>query len=124
MISSLSGQFRYSPATSVCGDPYNTVVIGGNPASVSASPSSVAPGAALSVSWSGIQNPTSTDWVALIKVGDPDSAIRAWRYTTGASSGTVPLTVPWGTPPGNYEVRLFSNNSTVKLGTSNPVTVT
>ncbi|MDQ4097200.1 MAG: hypothetical protein M3144_04950, partial [Actinomycetota bacterium] len=102
----------------------NTVVIGGNrPVVVSASPSSVKPSQALTVTWSGIQNPTPTDWVALIAIGAPDSAIRAWRYTTGSNSGSVPLTVPWGTPPGSYEVRLFYNNSTVRLGSSNVVTV-
>jgi hypothetical protein len=117
-----SGDANYTPAATACGDPNNTVLIGGNRATVTA-PASTTPGAVLTVTWGGIQNPTSTDWIAFHAVGAPDSAVRAWRYTGGTSGGSTTLTVPWGTPRGNYEVRLFYNNSMVRLATSNVVAV-
>lgn len=119
-----SGDMNNTPAATLCSDPDQAVVVGGNRAAVAASPTTVSPGQALTVTWSGVQNPTSTDWIGLFAVGAPDSAVRAWRYTGGTPSGSTTLTVPWGTPPGNYEVRLFYNNSTVRLATSNVVSVT
>ncbi len=62
--------------------------------------------------------PTAYDWVALYAVGAPDWAVKAWKYTGGTATGSTSLTIPWGTPPGNYEVRLFANNSYTRIGTA------
>jgi hypothetical protein len=118
-----SGDANNTPMSTSCADPANAVTIGGNLAAVAAAPSSVHPGATLAVSWSGIQHPTSTDWLGLFAVGAPSSAERSWRYTGGTSSGSTTLPVPWGTPPGSYEVRLLYNNSMVLMARSNVVTV-
>jgi hypothetical protein len=118
-----SGDGNNNAVATSCSDPANSVVVGGNQTAVAAAPASVHPGGTLTVSWSGIQNPTSTDWLGLFAVGAPDSAMRSWRYTGGTSSGSTTLSVPWGTAPGSYEVRLYYNNSMVRIGTSNTVTV-
>jgi hypothetical protein len=76
------------------------------------------------VSWNlnGSRLPTSTDWVALFRVGDPHTGTRQWwAYTGGTASGTKTLTAPSAT--GNYEFRLFARNSYTLLATSAPVTV-
>jgi hypothetical protein len=91
--------------------------------SVSAGPTMVKPAEFLTVTWSNIPNPTSTDWVALYAVGAPESAIVAWKYTNGPASGSVNMKVPWGTAPGNYEVRLSANNSYQRLATSQGITI-
>jgi hypothetical protein len=118
-----SGDANNTNVATACPDSANSVTVGGNQAALAAAPTSVHPGDTVSVSWSGIQNPTSTDWIGLFAVGAPDSAMRSWRYTTGTSSGSTTLPVPWGTPPGQYEVRLYYNNSMVRMATSNPITV-
>lgn len=123
-IARYSGDANNYGAATTCSDPANAAAIAGGAATtLTASPTSVRPAGQLTAAWSGIASPTSTDWVALYSAGAPDSAIRAWRYTTGATSGSVPLTVPWGTPAGSYEMRLFSNNSYTRLATSSTVTV-
>lgn len=90
---------------------------------VNASPTTVKPAGALTVTWSNITSPTTTDWVALYAVGAPDSAVVAWKYTNGARSGSATMTVPWGTSPGNFEVRLSANNSYQRLAKSGAVTI-
>jgi hypothetical protein len=90
---------------------------------VTASPSIVKPAGQLTATWSNIARPTTTDWVALYAVGAPDSAVVAWKYTNGAANGSVNMTVPWGTAPGNFEVRLAANNSYQRLDTSPGITI-
>ncbi len=90
---------------------------------VAASPTTVKPAGALTATWSNISSPTTTDWVALYAVGAPDSAVVAWKYTNGAPSGSATMTVPWGTSPGNFEVRLSANNSYQRLAKSGGVTI-
>ena len=90
---------------------------------VSTSPRAIRPAQQLTVSWSTIASPTSTDWVALYAVGGADHAVIAWKYTNGTVNGSATMTVPWGTPPGNYEVRLSANNSYQNLATSPGVTI-
>ena len=54
---------------------------------VSANPTTVAQGAATTVSWSGIASPTSTDWVGLFaSSGAANTAFVTWRYTTGTAA--------------------------------------
>ena len=116
----VSGEYRWTAyytgdvnnlaASSTCSDPSHAVDLVVGP-SIGATPSSVPDGAVLTASWSGVASPTSTDWVALYAAGAPDSAIIAWHYTSGMANGSVPLTVPLGTPAGTYQLRLFSQNS-------------
>jgi len=99
-----------------------------NAPTLSESPNPVNPGAAVTATWSGIPSPTSQDWIAVFAnaAGSaPDTGTRvAWRFTNGAASGSLPITLPATASPGTaYELRLFSNNSFTKLTTSSPFTV-
>ena len=118
-----SGDSNNNAAGTSCTDPANAIDLIAGPI-VGASPTAVARAASLTVTWSGIPHPTSTDWVALYAVGGSDSEVAAWRYTSGTAGGSVAFTVPWDTPPGSYEVRLLANNSYTRLATSGVVTVT
>lgn len=94
-------------------------------ASVSLNPATVNAGGVFQVTWSGVTSPSPYDWIGLYpSSGTANSADIAWRYTTGASSGTVSLKVPSGTPPGTtYQIRLFRNDTYTRLATSGPLTV-
>ena len=85
---------------------------------LSLSPATVHPAGTVTVTWANIPKPTAYDWAALYAAGAPDYMVKAWKYTGGGPSGSLTLTVPWGSAPGTYEVRLFSNNSYTRLGTA------
>jgi hypothetical protein len=98
---------------------------------LTASPTTVAAGGNLTATWSGIASPTGTDWIGLYAAGAPDSAYLVWIYvnctvTPGppAAAGACVLQPPAGLAGGTYELRLFSNDTFVRLATSNPFTVT
>jgi hypothetical protein len=106
---------------------------GGSGPTVSASPTTVAGGAAVTASWSGIADPTPNDWVALYAPGSINEAYLTWVYVSctnipaqAASAGSCPVVVPATLPAGSYEIRLFSNGGTgiyTPLATSNPIAV-
>jgi hypothetical protein len=89
--------------------------------SLTASLSLVAPGAALSVSWTAPSGRTNGDWLALFKVGDPNEAYGWWAFTEGATAGTLTLTAP--AQPGQYEFRYLINDDFIVAARSSPVTV-
>ena len=90
------------------------------------SPSTVVPGASLTVRWRGVPNPTSGDWIVLYRHGAPNEDAVIYCYTDGAQgaggsglgSGQVALAIPVGLPSGLYEVRLFANNSFTLLASA------
>jgi hypothetical protein len=94
------------------------------PASLGASPTSVPAGSSVTGTWSNLCTPTTRDWIGIFAPGAANNAYVAWRYTTGAGSGSVPLTVPATLAPGTYELRLYANNGYTRLGTSNAFVVT
>ena len=100
--------------------------VGLPPATVSVTPPSVAAGGTVTATWSGIGSPTSTDWIGLYPTGASDQYTSriSWRYTTGTASGSVPYTIPATLAPGTYELRLFTNFTYNRIGTSNTFTVT
>jgi hypothetical protein len=100
----------------------NTVTI--QPPSVTASPSTVAPGGALTVKWQNIGAPKVGDWVALVPSSAADSAWVSWIYTSGNAADSELYLLPATLPAGTYQVRLFSNNTMTRLAVSNDVTVT
>jgi hypothetical protein len=74
------------------------------------------PGKPLSVSWSGIVAPSSSDWVGLYKCATNycttgHGSYLAYKYTGGASAGRMDFPMPAGLTPGLYQLRLFTNNS-------------
>jgi len=91
-------------------------------ATLQASPSTIAAGGTLTVTWQGIATPMAGDWIALAPLGSADSVYASYQYTGGTASGSQTLNVPLNAS-GSYEVRLFSNNTYQKLGVSNVVTV-
>jgi hypothetical protein len=117
-----SGDANNWAAGSICADAAHAVVAtAGNVVSgfsLTVGPLSVKPAGVLTVTWSNIASPTAYDWIALYAVGAPNWALKAWKYTGGSASGSATMTVPWGTPPGAYEVRLFANNSYNRIGTA------
>jgi hypothetical protein len=84
---------------------------------------SVAAGSTVTATWEGIAAPTSTDWVALVKVGGSETGYVSWTYTNGAASGSGSVAVPAGTEPGSYEIRLYRQNTFERLASSNVVSV-
>jgi hypothetical protein len=116
-----SGDTNNNPAGTICADTTNAVVTTGALTasfSLSVNPITVKASTPLTVNWSNITTPSAFDWVALYAAGAPDYLVKAWKYTNGAATGSLTLMVPWGLAPGAYEVRLFSNNSYVRLGTA------
>jgi ELWxxDGT repeat protein len=92
---------------------------------VSASPSSVLPGGTVTATYSGIADPTGTDWVGLYdSSAAPDAGLLSWGFTNGTAAGSLSLPVPTGATPGaGYELRLFTNNTYGRLATSAPFSV-
>ena len=89
---------------------------------LTATPSQVAPGAQLNVSWTAPSGRPSTDWIALYKVGDPNTTYGSWQYTQGATSGTFTVTTP--TTAAKYEFRYLLQNGFTVVASSNIVPVT
>ena len=89
---------------------------------LSASPSTVNPGGTVTASWSGIIQPTSTDWIGLYAVGAPDSSRFSFQYTTGTASGSITYKIA-AVSPGTYEMRLFANDGWTRMAMSGPLTV-
>ena len=97
---------------------------------LSASPTTVAPGGTITATWSGIANPTATDWIGLYTPGAANTAFIDWIYvscsqTAGAAraSGSCPFVVPSTVAPGTYQLRLLANDGFTLLATSNNFTV-
>jgi len=82
-------------------------------------------GANVVAAWSGISNPTATDWVGVFAVGQPDNAASrlAATYTGGAPEGKIGLTFNGLTFDGTYEVRLFASDSWNRLAVSTQLKV-
>lgn len=82
-------------------------------------------GQSITVKWSGITGPTSTDWVGIYAVGSNDFAYLDWAYTNGGSNGTVNVTLNHpGIVAGNtYEARLYANDGYTLIAKTPPFTV-
>ena len=90
--------------------------------SLSATPSTVAAGGPLTVSWTSPPGRDQYDWIGLYRVGDTENRNYLWwRYTNGAESGSFNLTAPL--TPGQYEFRYLLENGYTSIVSSNPVTV-
>ncbi len=94
-------------------------VISGPPA-LSVSTTSIAAGTAVSVTLTGGLG-GSTDWLAIAPVSAPDNSYLQYTYVgAGVTSRTWTVVIPIG---GNYEFRLFLNNSYARAATSAPIAV-
>jgi Galactose oxidase-like, Early set domain/Viral BACON domain len=88
---------------------------------LTASPSTVAPGGPLTVSWTAPSGRPTTDWIGLYRVGDPNTSYLSWVYTNGATSGSSSFSAP--TQGGQYEFRYLPDNGYTDVARSNAVTV-
>jgi hypothetical protein len=80
----------------------------------------VAPGGELSVTWTASTG-RPLDWIALFRIGAPNTSYDYYKYTNGAASGTLTLIAP--TQEGEYEVRYLLNDGYDDVARSGPVTV-
>ena len=97
---------------------------------LSASPTTVAPGGTITATWSGIANPSTTDWIGLYTPGAGNTAFIDWIYVSCSkspgsprASGSCSFVVPTSVAPGTYQLRLLANNGFTLLTTSNNFTV-
>jgi large repetitive protein len=99
----------------------NTVTVG---PTLAVTPTPVAPGGTVTVTWAGIPTPTPTDWLALVPLNAPDTSYVAWVSLNGRAGDRLLFVLPPALPAGPYDVRLFANNGWQRLAVSNVVTVT
>lgn len=108
---------RTSNATSIAEPP-----TGQSSYTLTASPSQVSPGGQLTVSWTAPTGRPSTDWIALYKIGDPNTTYGSWQYTQGATSGNFTVTAP--STANRYEFRYLLQNGYTSVASSNIVPIT
>jgi hypothetical protein len=118
-----SFEFRYflnNGYTRVATSPTVTTTAPGY--SVTAAPSSVAPGGTISVGWTAPPGRPLNDWLGLFAVGASNRQYISWVHTGGAQSGNTTFTAPQ--TPGTYEIRYLLNDGYTDLAaTSNLITV-
>ena len=95
---------------------------GGGP-TLNISATSVSVGGTVTVSWSGVASPTSTDWISVYVPGASDLEYGYWLYASsctqspGAPQASGSCTFPMSSI-GTFEFRLFTNDSFNRLATS------
>ena len=89
---------------------------------LSVSSNVVAPGSELTVGWVAPTGRPLWDWVALFKVGDPNTSYGRYEYTNGATAGSLTFTAP--AQAGQYEFRYLVDDGFIDAARSGPVTVT
>jgi len=89
-------------------------------ATVSASPSTAAPGGTITISYSGAPG-NARDWIGIYKTSANDRTWIGWKYLEGNRAGTLTFNAPGDT--GSYNFRMFENDGYTLLATSNAVTV-
>jgi hypothetical protein len=111
----------------------NRVVVapGAPQVSLSVSPTSARAGDDVTVSWSGIANPTPTDWVGLFRQGASDRQVEERVYVScerrpgdARASGNCTFKLPNSLREGSYEFRLFAAGGFTRLATSPVITIT
>ena len=89
-----------------------------------ASPDEVHPTEEITVTWTAPAGEThSFDWIGLHKVGAAEHTYVTYKYTAGATSGTMQFTAPSVSEAAVYEFRYLLDNGYECVATSNPVTI-
>jgi hypothetical protein len=88
---------------------------------LTAAPTELNPGGALTVSWTAPAGRPTNDWIGLFQVGAANNAYVWYQYTGGAASGTFHLTAP--SPLGQYEFHYLLQNTYNLATTSNQVAI-
>lgn len=108
-----SGNTSQTVAVAISGQPGFTLTV---------SPATMTPGGNVTVNWvTPAGQSSAADWIALYRVGDPDTYFQAWQYTGGSPTGTLTFIAP--TTSGAYEFRYFLNGTWLLAATSNPASV-
>jgi hypothetical protein len=89
-------------------------------ASISTNLNSYVTGADIVVTFSGLPGGT-TDWVAIVQDGSPNTSFIDWRYTGGGAGGQMIFPANYG--DGTFRMRAFANNSFVVAAESAAFTV-
>ncbi len=98
-----------------------TVAVNQSPYTLTATPQTVSAGQPISVSWTASSGSSSTDWIAMYRIGDPNTSYMQWFYTQGATSGTFTFTALL--QAGQYEFRYLLQNGFTHSAVSNKVIV-
>lgn len=99
----------------------NTATVGSSGYTLAASPSTLNPGGALTVSWTAPAGRPTNDWIGLFAVGSSNNSAVWWQYTNGATSGSFTPQAP--STLGQYEFRYLLQNGYTDATRSNIVTV-
>jgi C1A family cysteine protease len=99
--------------------------------SLTVTPTSIARGSAVTVTFNNTGTLSTTDWIGLYAAGTPDTAYLDWIYDssctqtpgTAKASGSCQFTIPAGLSVGTYEFRLFADDGYSRLEVSNALTV-
>jgi hypothetical protein len=90
------------------------------PATITTDKTSYNFGDYITVSFDGL-NGNAQDWIAIAPMGSPLTTVSKWKYTGGATSGS--LAFGWPQPGGMYVARAFDNNMYTLMGESDPFAV-
>ncbi len=93
-----------------------------------ATPSSVAPGSGVTVTWNGIAAPAAKDWIGLYTPGAGNTSFQSWMYVSCSQTPAAARpsgSCVYGLPgiSGTYELRLLSNDGFSSIATSNPISI-
>ncbi len=98
---------------------------------LTAAQSSVSAGGSVTVNWSGIANPTNTDWIGLFAPGAAAESYLDWIYVScttspgpALASGTCPFQIPATRAAGTYQLRLYAANGFTLLANGPTLSVT
>lgn len=90
------------------------------PVTLTATPSVVAPGGQLTVSWTAPSGLSTLDWIGLFKIGEPNSNFITYEYAE-PRSGSLRFIAPM--QPGQYEFRYLVDDEYNDAARSGPITV-
>jgi hypothetical protein len=79
----------------------------------------------IKLKWSGLENPTATDWIGLFPVGGKDQSRMDFTFTSGSASGEIDFPLSSDSvaklESAEHEVRIFSAGGWTVLARSAPV---
>jgi len=90
-------------------------------ATISTDSASYAPGATITVTYSGLPG-NAKDWIGIATAGSPNTSFIAFVYTNGQVSGTATFTAPASGGP--FVARSFVNDGFTLISESAPFTIT
>lgn len=93
---------------------------------LSVSPTIVAPGSTITVSWQAPSTHSTKDWIGLFVAGLPSSSATriALKYVPSGTSGTLAFVMPNTQNKQTYELRYLLNGGSTEAARSSAITVT